>query len=595
MEMVFIRVKEKNMDLRDYFKFDITEVKDGEREQIKKFPVGKKILHKQNDVSGYYETFLWRHEYVQPGISDANVVALFYKISIAHNIPLDKVKLQKFIIDYFLEEFGTKNVLMLSYSEDSNTEDYVYYCLAYPLSRRILDPRQWTYRGQLIPNKETAFFNDLEYSFGLKEKESDVDKFILDDIRELDDMKEKEYVTTISTASSQTDMPYEDIVKVFKSVYNYMKSNDRHMFLEAQRYEVRPETFLDAADQYMIRTYKDQLTEKDRDYIVSELFNAVYSYHVLTPLIKDPNISDIKVLKTDKIRVKVGSERYTSNLKFDDMEDYVSFVEGIAYRNHIDTGCAAMSHFVDDNDEDFLLRFNITTTYVASNPVPYVHIRKIAKHKPSINYLIEHNMLTKELALWFIQQAKKARGIIFVGKGGSGKTTLMNVLLEYIPYTKSVLVIQDNPELFTNNHPDMMFYHTVEAQGYNADYPVYDLKDTSKNGLLVDIDYFVIGEIKGAEALYFLNASFTGAQCWASLHSGVPTLDKLADYVMYESKYNRKQALSMLQNLQYVVYMDHFQVKEISEVFPWDDKLDNLHYETVYTHADGFLKKKEVS
>lgn len=579
------------MDFKEYFQFEIKEIEADKIEEIKDFPIGERILHKQDEVSGYHETFLWRHEYVQAGISDANVLALFYTIKVSHNVPLDKYKLQKYITEYFINDFGKKNVLTLSFSE--REDGYLYYCLAYPLSRRILDPRQWTFRGKPIPAKEDDFFTNLEYAFGLKEKKTDVEKYILDDIRELDDMKEKEYITTISTSSSQTDMPYEDISKVYKSVYNYMKTNDGHMFREAQHYEIRPETFLNAASQYMGRAYKDRLTEKDKCYIINELFNAVYKYHVLTPLIKDPVIMDIKVLNYNKIRVKANGERQTSNLQFDSMEDYVSFVEGIAYRNNIDISAAAMSHFVDDSDEDFLLRVNITTTYVASNPVPYMHIRKIAKNKPSINYLIEHKMITKELALWLIDKAKNSRGMIFVGKGGSGKTTLMNVLLEYIPYSRSVLVSQDNPELFSNNHPDMMFYHTVEAQGYNANYPVYDLKDISKNGLLVDIDYFIIGEIKGAEAMYFLNASFTGAQCWASLHSGVPTLDKLADYVMYESKYNRKQALSMLQNLQYVIYMDHFQVQEITEVFPWSDELDNLRYETVYTHQKGFAKQFE--
>ena len=49
----------------------------------------------------------------------------------------------------------------------------------------------------------------------------------------------------------------------------------------------------------------------------------------------------------------------------------------------------------------------------------------------------------------------------------------------------------------------------------------------------------------------------------------------------------------MLQNLQYVIYMDHFQVQEITEVFPWSDELDNLRYETVYTHQKGFAKQFE--
>ena len=86
---------------------------------------------------------------MQAGISDANVLALFYTIKVLHNVPLDKYKLQKYITEYFINDFGKKNVLTLSFSE--REDGYLYYCLAYPLSRRILDPRQWTFRGKPIP------------------------------------------------------------------------------------------------------------------------------------------------------------------------------------------------------------------------------------------------------------------------------------------------------------------------------------------------------------------------------------------------------------------------------------------------------------
>ena len=66
------------MDFREYFQFEIKEIEADKIEEIKDFPIGERILHKQDEVSGYHETFLWRHEYVQAGISDANVLALFY-------------------------------------------------------------------------------------------------------------------------------------------------------------------------------------------------------------------------------------------------------------------------------------------------------------------------------------------------------------------------------------------------------------------------------------------------------------------------------------------------------------------------------------
>ena len=67
-----------------------------------------------------------------------------------------------------------------------------------------------------------------------------------------------------------------------------------------------------------------------------------------------------------------------------------------------------------------------------------------------------------------------------------------------IAYEK-VKVIQENEELFSNKHPDLMFQHVVTSRRQNE--IQFDLKDLARNGLLTDLDYFIIGEIKGGEAL----------------------------------------------------------------------------------------------
>lgn len=77
----------------------------------------------------------------------------------------------------------------------------------------------------------------------------------------------------------------------------------------------------------------------------------------------------------------------------------------------------------------------------------------------------------------------------------------MNALIEHIPHDKSGLVIQENEELFSNTHPDLMFQHIVSAHGEGK--IKYDLKDLSRNGLLVDLDYFIIGEIRVVKPYIF--------------------------------------------------------------------------------------------
>ena len=125
----------------------------------------------------------------------------------------------------------------------------------------------------------------------------------------------------------------------------------------------------------------------------------------------------------------------------------------------------------------------------------------------------------------------------------------------------------------------MTFEHIIDG---------YDLKELAKNGLLTDIDYFIIGEVKGEEAMYFINACDTGNKGWCSVHSpsSEEAINKLADYVMYASKYNRREALYMLKELQVVVFMKNFKVAEISEVDGWDEERQMLKFKTVFRRQD---------
>ena len=190
-------------------------------------------------------------------------------------------------------------------------------------------------------------------------------------------------------------------------------------------------------------------------------------------------------------------------------------------------------------------------------------------------------MAQKETFDYLIKAAGERDGMLFTGKGASGKTTMMNFLLDYIPHSYSGLVIQENEELFSD-HPDLMFQHTVMNRGEGK--IQYDLKDLARNGLLVDLDYFIIGEIKGGEALYMLNAAYTGHRCWASVHgaSSTEAINKLVDYIKYASDYTREEAMQMLTHINTVVFMKNFHVKEIAEVVGWDDDKKKLIYKYVY-------------
>ena len=166
-----------------------------------------------------------------------------------------------------------------------------------------------------------------------------------------------------------------------------------------------------------------------------------------------------------------------------------------------------------------------------------------------------------------------------VGGNSSGKTTLLNALKESLPDNMAVLVTQQADELTTKFHPDMMFLHSLPGTGESR--VSYDLKDISIAGLTMDVDFFIVGEVKGAEAAYLLNAAYTGQLCAATIHapSADRALDKLVDYCLHESRYSRKELLRMLDCFQTVVYMERYKVKQIYACSGWDEETENMRYE----------------
>lgn len=351
--------------------------------------------------------------------------------------------------------------------------------------------------------------------------------------------------------------------------------------MQMKKGQISREGFLQEAARHVAAYYN--LDGQRRDRLLEQFEQYIFGYSRLSVLIDDKSVSDIRVVGYDNIRIKKKGQRMAARVAFASPREYRQFIDYIATRNQVNiSNLNAIQRFTDNESHpNFILRFTLSMPLVNTYSEPYLCIRKVPKTFPQMSELIEQGMLDRKTAELLVCRFRQGSTLI-CGGNSSGKTTLLNALKETLPDDMAVLVTQQADELTTMSHPDMMFLHSLPGTGEQK--VSYDLEQISIAGLTMDVDFFIIGEVKGAEALYLLNAAYTGQICAATIHapSADRAPDKLVDYAMYESRYSRDELMKMMDCFQTLVFMEHYRVKEIFECSGWNEERKNLNYRKIF-------------
>lgn len=347
------------------------------------------------------------------------------------------------------------------------------------------------------------------------------------------------------------------------------------------------------------------ITEEEKDIVMELIDRELWGYGIIDTYIHMPDISDIKIYERNRVMCKELGERKAIDVEFESEKAYLKFVSKLLERNKINLGTAnAIQTFTDTSLDDFILRITVISGLLTDSGVPLIAIRKIPKNKYDLMNLTGKGMFRRgrkekkeqkksrsnrvfekmnpELGPILFQMIS-SKGILFTGKGASGKTTLMNAMIAEIPHDESVMICQENAELFDLNHPDLFGCHVLTNTGDSK--ISYELGDLTRAALLVDLDRVIVGEVKeGSEAAGLSKASMTGHKCWTSVHgeSCQIAVEKMADYISQATGYTTRDALKQLLGFEYVVHLTDFRVDEIVRITGWDSKEGNLIYETVY-------------
>lgn len=407
-------------------------------------------------------------------------------------------------------------------------------------------------------------------------------------VEELNYNKVQNNKNSMSTNDKEIISLVDNIIKEFTEKKSYLINDVEKGELPQSAIEDEVLNFLDKKDINFDVPVRDTFIKKVTDYL--------FGYYLLQDLIEDNDISDIKVLAYDNIQIKVKGKRVPSNIKFNSKESYKIFFNYLVIKlgGTLDKR-NAVQLLSDKTQKKFYLRITLSSDFVNSNDAPYIVIRKIPKEKLSLEVLMgKYNMMDKNIYDYLNKAAGAGLNVLMCGKGGSGKTTLINAMLDKIPFSTAGLVIQDIEELHSK-HPNIMFQKVKYRTG-ESDIE-YSLSRLSRLAMTEDIDMIVIGEIKGREAMDLFKVIGTGHIGWASVHtnSSKEAPDKLVDY-MEEAGTNLERAalLKMLSAIDVIVFMKDFKIMEVTEVSGFSEYTKELTFNPVFKFDKGtFIKLKE--
>lgn len=238
--------------------------------------------------------------------------------------------------------------------------------------------------------------------------------------------------------------------------------------------------------------------------IVEQVYSSIRGFGLLDSIIKDDTITEVMINGPKNIFIEQGGRLTKLDKQFESqrkLEDVIQRIVGLAGREVNQANPICDTRLPDGS------RVNVVLPPIALCG-PTVTIRKFSKTPMTIEKLIEYGSITREIADK-LQLLVKAKYNIFISGGtGSGKTTFLNALSNYIPKDERVITIEDSAELQIEGIENLVSLETRNANASGAGQ--ITIRDLIKSSLRMRPERIIVGEVRGGEALDMLQAMNTG-------------------------------------------------------------------------------------
>ena len=294
--------------------------------------------------------------------------------------------------------------------------------------------------------------------------------------------------------------------------------------------EISDDEMQELIDELLVREGRKlslSLAEKER--LRKELFHAVRKLDVLQELIDDTDITEIMINGPDNIFIEKKGQLSQFALRFESKEKLNDVIQQIvAACNRV---VNEASPVVDARLENGA-RVNVVLNPIALNG-PIVTIRRFPDKPITMEDLISFGSVPKEVCAWLKNLVEAKYNIFISGGTGSGKTTFLNALSNYIPQEERIITIEDSAELQILNIPNLVRLETRNANVEGC--REITIRDLIKTSLRMRPDRIIVGEVRGGEAfdmMQCLNTGHDGSMSTGHANSSKDMLSRLENMIL---------------------------------------------------------------
>ena len=246
------------------------------------------------------------------------------------------------------------------------------------------------------------------------------------------------------------------------------------------------------------------LSLKEKEKLGKELFYAIRKLDILQEILEDTEITEIMINGPDHIFIEKNGQLFPWGNHFSSREKLEDVIQQITAK--CNRAVNEASPIADARLEDGS-RVNVVLAPIALEG-PVMTIRRFPEEPINMEKLIQIGSLPREAAGWLQILVQAGYNILISGGTGSGKTTFLNALSEYIPKEERIITIEDSAELQIQNAPNLVRMETrnATAEGCRA----ITIRDLIRTSLRMRPTRLIVGEVRGGEALDLLQCLNTG-------------------------------------------------------------------------------------